>query len=251
VPIITVCGELVTTTSVALAAAWPRPDDAWLIEADPSGGDLAAWFDLPESPSLSTLVTHLRDRSAAELAAHRHLVGGGLPVVACPAMPSEADLAVAEAAAVLVPMLRDDGSRWYVVDIGRQDPWRHPFALAADVVVVVHRQSTQSARAAAVRLRRLPDRVNAALSAVSRVVVAVVGARPFDLGEITEFVTASVGGPVDVVGLADDPLAAAVLGGRSGVSERRLGRLPLVRSARDLAEVLAASHAADGSVGAR
>lgn len=250
-PIVAVCGEAVSTSCVALAASWPDAGGARLIEADPSGGDVAAWLDLPEAPSLSTLVTRLREPSVAELDAHVRRVGDGLTVVTCPVMPSEAELAVGEASAVLVPMLRDDHC-WSIVDIGRHDPCRHPFAAAAEVVVIVHRQSTQSARAAAVRLRRLPDRVAAALTVAPRVVVAVVGRRPFDPGEVETFVAGSVGGPgagdIAVVGLADDPLAAAVLGGRSGVSGQRLARLPLMRSARALAATIVVVR--PGSVGA-
>lgn len=252
VPVVAVCGDLVTTTGLALAAAWPGPGPALLVEADPSGGDLAAWFDLPESPSLSTLATNHRDRSTGGLDAHRHLVGNGLPIITCPVMPSEAELAVVESAAVLGPVLRGDG--WSILDLGRHDPSRHPLAPSIDVIVVVHRQATQSARAAAVRLRRLPDFVGTALRVASHVVIAVVGSRPFTLEEIDEFIGASVGAPdsgvVEIVGLAEDPLAAAVLGGRSGVSERRLGRLPLIRSARHLAEVVVRSVPDTRSVGA-
>ncbi|MFZ9041346.1 MAG: hypothetical protein ACO225_06690 [Ilumatobacteraceae bacterium] len=253
-PIVAVSGDTATTTGVALAASWPEEGGARLIEADPSGGDLAAWFDLPESPSLSTLVTRLRDRSSAELDAHLRPVGDGLRVVTCPAMPSEADLAVSEAAAILVPMLRDD-TCWSIVDIGRRDPCHHPFGSGAEVIVMVHRQATQSARAAAVRLRRLPDLVAQARSAAPRVVVAVVGRRPFDFVEIEGFLAASVAGAggddLTVVGLADDPLAAAVLGGRSGVSGRRLARLPLMRTARTLAGAVLSVPARPRSVGAR
>ena len=247
--VVAVCGELVTTTSAALAAAWAGSDDGLVVEADPSGGDLAAWFDLPESPSLSTLVTRLREPSWAVLEAHRRVIGEGLSVITCPAMPAEAALAVAESAPIVVPMLSDAHAPTIIVDTGRNDPRQHPFASAAGVVVIVHRQSPQSARAAAVRLRRLPDRIAAALHVAPRVIVAVVGSRPFEISEISGFLTESVAetlgvepeGLMDVVGLADDPLAAAVLGGRTGVSGRRLARLPLMRSALHLAELVVGS----------
>ena len=66
--ILAVAGDRCSTTAVALAASWPAGDDVLLVEADPSGGDLAAWFDLPVTPSLSTVVTRaldLRPRSVA------------------------------------------------------------------------------------------------------------------------------------------------------------------------------------------
>ncbi len=59
--IVAVAGDACTTTAVALASAWPASDEAILVEADPSGGDLAAWFDMTSSPSLSTVVTRVRD----------------------------------------------------------------------------------------------------------------------------------------------------------------------------------------------
>jgi hypothetical protein len=102
------------------------------------------------------------------------------------------------------------------------------------VTVVVHRQANQSARAAAVRLQRLADHLDALSTSPAAIVIAIVGDVPFDLGEIESFLADSVGA-TPVVGLPVDELASAVLGGRTGVSERRLARLPLMRAARDLA----------------
>ena len=58
-----------------------------------------------------------------------------------------------------------------------------------------------------------------------------IGTDPFDPVEIESLVTTTTGAIVTHVGLADDPLSAAVLCGRTGVSARRLRRLPLMRSA--------------------
>ena len=75
-----------------------------------------------------------------------------------------------------------------------------------------------------------------------------MGAAPFDIGEIESFLADSVGVNA-IVGLPVDDLAAAVYGGRTGVSERRLARLPLARSARDLAAVAErAVHEATGNL---
>ena len=41
--IVAVVGDTCTTTTVALASAWPLSSEALIVEADPSGGDLAAW----------------------------------------------------------------------------------------------------------------------------------------------------------------------------------------------------------------
>ncbi len=42
----------VTTWALALAACWPRPASAVLVECDPSGGSLAARFGLAPAPGL-------------------------------------------------------------------------------------------------------------------------------------------------------------------------------------------------------
>ena len=47
--LLAVCGDAATTTAFALASTWPTPD-VLLVEADASGGDLAAWLDIPEQP---------------------------------------------------------------------------------------------------------------------------------------------------------------------------------------------------------
>ena len=37
--IVAVVGDACTTTTVALASAWPASHEAMIVEADPSGGD--------------------------------------------------------------------------------------------------------------------------------------------------------------------------------------------------------------------
>ena len=62
----------------------------------------------------------------------------------------------------------------------------------------------------------------------------MIGAAPFALAEIEGFLADAVSA-VPVVGLPVDDLAAAVLAGRTGVSAKRLARLPLLKASRDLA----------------
>ena len=135
-----------------------------------------------------------------------------------------------------------------IADVGRlpSSAVTHPFLGAAAVSLLVHRQGTQSARAAAVRLERLAEQVAALCASSAPVIVAVVGSRPFGVAEIQRFVAEAAGvgdRPVRIAALPDDPLTAAVLAGRTGVSARRLARLPLAKGARELAglvsEVLA------------
>ena len=63
-------------------------------------------------------------------------------------------------------------------------------------------------------------------------VVAVIGADPFEFDQIETFLADSASAPRRVVGLPVDGLTAAVYAGRTGVSARRLARLPLARAAR-------------------
>lgn len=237
--IVAVCGDACTTTTVALAAAWPVGDDVLVVEADPSGGDLAAWLDMPVSPSLSTVVTRVLDGAWPEIERHTRVASSGIRVIPAPVRAAESAQAVAESARALMPALAALRSPVTIVDMGRvpATPVAHPAAGAAAVVVLVHRQATQSAAAAAVRLERLADQIGALSASPASIVLAVVGGRPFDHTEIARFV-AGAAGSVPVVGLPVDDLAAAVLAGRQGVSARRLARLPLLRGARDLAAVV-------------
>lgn len=235
--VVAVAGDASTTTTVALAAGWPADDEMFVLEADPSGGDMAAWFDMPVQPSLSTVVTRLVDGDWPEIERHTRLATTGTRLIPAPARAVEAAQAVAESNRVLVPALAALRSPTALVDVGMPpvSPAGHPAVASAAVIVVVHRQATQSAAAAAVRLERFGDQL--ALSSSVPVVAVVVGGRPFDLIEISRFLAGTVG-ELPVVGLPVDDLAAAVLAGRQGVSARRLARLPLLRAARELAGVV-------------
>lgn len=237
--IVAVAGDAATTTSVALAAAWPVDDDVLLVEADPTGGDLAAWFDMPVAPSLSTVVTRVLDGTFPEIQRHTRLADNGLRVITAPARAAEAAQAVGEAARSLVPTLAARRSPISIADTGRLPlvPASHPFVAAAAVTVVVHRQPRGSSRAAAVRLQRLADQLDVLARSPTATVVAVVGASPFGVAEIERFLADSVGS-TPLIGLPVDEIAASVLAGRGGVSGRRLGRSPLMRAARDLATVV-------------
>lgn len=232
--VVAVAGDVATTTAVALAAAWSTTGDLLLVEADPSGGDLAAWFDMPVEPSLSSVVTRVLDGAWPDIERLTRLADNGLRVLPAPASLTEASQAVDEAARAVVPALSATRTPVTIADTGHLVPVPNPFRDAAAVTVIVHRQAPQSSRAAAVRLQRLVEQVELAGRVPTALVVAVVGADPFGIGEIERFVADGVG-DTPVVGLPVDDLAAAVLAGRSGVSAKRLARLPLLRAARDLA----------------
>lgn len=75
----------VTTFSVALAARWPAPARALLVEADPSGGDVGTRFSLEPTPGLLSLAAAARRRvDPALLWQHAQPLPGGLAVVPAP-----------------------------------------------------------------------------------------------------------------------------------------------------------------------
>ena len=172
----------------------------------------------------------------------------GLRLLPAPSRSAEAAQALSESTRHLVGVLAAAPAHTTIADAGRiaSNPASHPMVGGAAVTVIVHRQSTQSPAAAAVRLQRLADQVDAFAALTTAPIVAVIGAMPFSLDEIGSFV-AEAAGTVPVVGLPVDELSAAVLAGRTGVSAKRLSRLPLLKASRDLAVV---AHRAIGRTGA-
>lgn len=247
--IIAVAGDAATTTSVAISAVWPPSDSALLLEADPTGGSLTGWLGTAPSPSLATLIATVGNdaRACADTAAvlstvaeMTHHSDAGVQFIANAVRARAASRAVNEAATVLLPVLAAAAST-VIADVGvhRSGHAPSPALAAADVAVIVHRQSAASAAATAVRIERLVEVVEELAHLDATVMLALVGRDPFDPEEIAAFVTQSVPDVVHhTVTLAEDPLAAAVIAGRSGVSTKRLHRLPLMRDAARLANEL-------------
>jgi hypothetical protein len=263
VSIIGIGGDGATTSALALAAGWPEAApgevgagrEVIVVEADPTGGSLAAWLDTPLSPSLSSVVTSLHQNSLtgttgpaqwSTIDAMVRRSASGIRFVPAPFRTREARGALSEAELSLFPLLADVDHAVALVDVGRIDPLRLPAALLhADLVLLIHRQDASSAPAATVRLERLAETIEAVRDTGATVGLAIIGEDPFSLGEVVDF--ASPNGPTFV--LAPDPLSAAVLAGRTGVSTRRLSRLPLMRSAAlaasELDRLVEPHHAAD------
>jgi hypothetical protein len=237
--IVAVVGDCTTTTSIALAAGWPAEQESFVLEADPAGGSLAAWLDVPRTPSLSTVVARSRHGEWPVIAELIHESPSGVRVLPAPVRGVEASRALTEASAVL-NTLAAIHPPITIADCGevRAGAGLPVAAALAAVVLVVHRQAAASARAAAVRFERTAEVVEMLAARDLPTVLAVIGTAPFDGGDIAAFVGGDAG-PVEWAELADDPLAAAVLAGRTGVSARRLNRLPLLRTARDMAALLA------------
>lgn len=255
---IAVIGDCTTTTCIALAAGWPD-DDVLVLEADPSGGSLAGWLDTPSSPSLATIVANIGGRDASDgsvmstVSAMTHHSASGIRFVAAPLRALPARRAIEEATMVVVPALATS-SVVVFADVGRRQPGDVPSAIigSAATTLVVHRQHAASAAAEAVRLERLVELIERLAATARTLTLAVIGNDPFEPAAIAQHVDASVPGALaDVVMLADDPLAAAVLAGRTGVSANRLRRLPLMRSAASAASRLAiGSRTASATPGA-
>ncbi|MEX2626307.1 MAG: hypothetical protein WD225_05450, partial [Ilumatobacteraceae bacterium] len=100
--LVAVIGDAATTTTLALAATWP--DDPLVVEADPTGGSMAAWLDLPGEPTLSTVVTRVPTAGWPAVEQLTHRSPSGLRVVPAPIRSIEAVRAVAEADRNLFPL---------------------------------------------------------------------------------------------------------------------------------------------------
>lgn len=253
-------GDGTTTTAVALAAVWPTTDPVTVVEADPEGGSLAAWLDTPRVPSLGTIVANMPRGAAGAARSVReprdartvieivdtmtHRSETGIAVVAAPVRSVAAARAVDEAGTVVFPALAATTELIALVDAGRHlaGARPHPALECAGVVVVVHQQARMSSGAAAVRLERHLESLERIAALRRPVLPVLIGTEPFDPDEIDEFVASSLPAAAPSqrhLVLADDPLAAATIAGRTGVSSRRLRRLPLMRSAAGLATRLA------------
>ena len=242
--IIAVTGDAATTSAVALAVGWPTGEEVTVLEADPSGGSLAGWLDTPIQPSLATIVANVGaggGRPALDtFVAMTHRSESGVCFVANAVRARAAHRAVEEAATAVLPALAA-GPATIIADTGthRAGEPPSPALRVADVVVIVHRQASASPAAATVRIERLVEMVEELAHLDAAIVLAVVGDTPFDPAEIGAFVDQAMPDTVRMtMSLADDPLAAAAIAGRTGVSAKRLRRLPLMRNASRLAGVL-------------
>ena len=243
--LLAVCGDASTTTAYALAAMWPTPD-VLLVEADGSGGDLAAWLDIREQPGVATAVTMAPTGSwpVIEAQVQRH---GSLAILPLPVRAGEASVAVREAAVRLLPTLSALAGLTAIADCGFcHSSVLSPTVTQAALVVVTIRQPSMSPRAAAAHLDRIGELVDAlGLRAVPTVAV-VVGEEPYRSSEISAFLGGSSGG-LPVLVFADDPVGAAVAAGRERVG-RGFMRSHLAKSAGAAARELAVRLESLGSV---
>jgi Mrp family chromosome partitioning ATPase len=136
----------VTTTALALAAAWPARRRL-LIEADPSGGDLGPWLGLP-GHGLAALAAAGTRAGPGAAWDHAGEAAGGLHVLAAPpgAEHAAACLAALEQAQVLDEFAAGPGVA--VADCGRLDPEspaRWVAALAGALLILTRPRATDLA----------------------------------------------------------------------------------------------------------
>jgi hypothetical protein len=249
----------VTTTALALAAAWPH--DALVAECDPAGSDLAyrlrtsAGTPFQREPSLLSLAAACRrsgtGRSVVQVEAHCQ-VASAVRVLRGPLSPEQAVGLEPYWPAIAAALSADPTT--VLADIGRLHPGNPalPVAAAADVILLVGRATVEG-------LAQLRDRVEQAAVAATRpspplLAVAVVAhaTRGEQALRHAKEVLAHTGVPVAVTGwLSLD--VRAVEGLLAGILPRRS---PLLRSSRTLATALlgsleaAAAQATASAVGA-
>jgi MinD-like ATPase involved in chromosome partitioning or flagellar assembly len=217
----------VTTLALALThAVAERTDRIVLLDADPAGGDVAAYVGTPTEPGLVTLAAACRHPEAhVDLNSHaRPLPNGGSAVVA-PGTPSQA----AAALGAIATRVRDAGASddVAVIDCGRlavSSPTL-PVIDGAGWLVVLVRPTVAGVSAVVAQAGWLRS-----LGAANTGLV-VQGERPYAASEVE----GATGLPVIAVAPIDMRGAEAAYGALPQRAERRT---PLGRAARSLADTL-------------
>lgn len=222
----------VTTTAVALGATWPAGRPVTVVEADPSGGDLAARYNLAAEPSLLTLAAAARrdtNGTSEHVLADNHVqrLPGGLAVLAGPASADQAHAALRMLGPTAPALTAIEGD--LLVDCGRLDSASPALRLAAacELLVLV-------ARPVLAELHHLAARVDALRELTGQVAVVLIGPGRYPPGEVTAALDVEV-----LATLPDDRHGAGLLAGQPGPA-RLLERLALVGAARSLTQTICA-----------
>jgi hypothetical protein len=236
----------VTTLSCLLAAVWPEPGPLAVVEADPSGGDLAARFGLTSTIGWSSLSAAVRrSGEATRLDPHLQRLPGGLPVLVSGSGGPFDAASGAESDVVRSAFSPNGDAGLAVVDLGRVPVGADAapgWLELSDLSILVVRDDPSAALHVRARAAELLDRTGGALG------VLLVGGVAFRCRELAEFAGLPPLGDVPF-----DPQSAAVASGRSS-SGRRLARSHLLvamrRAARLAATRLAGIEGADVDAGA-
>jgi hypothetical protein len=226
----------VTTTAALVAARWP--EQRMLIEADESGGVLAADLGLGETPSALELAGTARTLDEASIDRHCQVAFAGLPVLVAPGEPHRVAASYRELAQPLAAQLADAPVTG-IVDAGRLTPgspvW--PLVTRSSLVVMV-------ARCRLAEFVPLSGRCGELRAAGARLALVLVAEGPYDPDEF-----ASAAGLELLAALPIDSAATVVRGVE--ISERALARSGLWAAVGELASVVHARVAASSRNGSR
>lgn len=206
-----------TSLAVALSGCLPP---AVLVEADPSGGVLAARCGLSREHGLVSFASDREALGSSGLANHAQALASGLPVLPCSESAEHTSLLLRAAALDIADRLAAADCT-VVVDAGRLGIDGVTAALLdrAAVVLVVCRSTVDALAVLAARLPALRQH---------RILVVLVGDRPYGPADVTSSLD------VDVVAVAFDPRAVGAMW--SGRGQRALPRSSFARSVAALAD---------------
>ncbi|WP_433657981.1 AfsR/SARP family transcriptional regulator [Nocardia sp. CA-128927] len=147
----------VTTAAVAMAAAWPGPEPAVLVEADPHGGHLADHVGNRIGLGLARLAAAARTGpyGLAQLVEHAQLLPTGVPVITAPTLAERARAMLA--AAARRPRVPEDADLVVIADCGRAHPCSAamPIMRGADALIVLVRAEDTDHGLAARRINEI------------------------------------------------------------------------------------------------
>jgi hypothetical protein len=222
-------------TCVALAASG-RPVVA--VEADPDGNDLAATFDLGQTPGLVSLAAAARRGSlpADVVDEHARHLPDNLAVVPAPVAAEDAAAAVGSIAGRVTVLAAGDGRLW-CCDLGRLSAGSPalPIAAASALTVLVCRPTRTEPLA-------LPSRVATLRAAGCRLGLVVVGDGPYRAADVAAHGDVELLATFPSARDADDLVAAAVAGRRG---RRSLLWQAAVELAASIGEKVAATAASE------
>jgi Mrp family chromosome partitioning ATPase len=225
----------VTTTALALAAAWKSAGRRLLAEADPSGGDLGLWLGLPAGSGLAGLAAAARHGHDQDLPwRHARELAGGTHLITAPAGAEQAAACVAALSAAGLPQELAAGEEPALADCGRLYPGSPALAVAsaAQVTLLVIRPRVSE-------LAHLEQRIRGLEQAGLRLALILApGVRrpPGDPAYPAGEISGVLGVPVQAT-LPSDPRAVEQLCRRGG-DPGPARRLPLLREAAAVTEAL-------------
>jgi hypothetical protein len=235
----------VTTLACAIGAVWPERRRIILAECDPSGGDLAAKFGLSAKRGMASMMLDVRRANSGgsvDSAAHLQTLPGGLEVLAGPT-GAGASITVDGALEDCLSYLASDANSEtdFVLDCGRILPramGQVAAIRAARQVIVVARPTVEglaSTRWIAERLTRSDssestdtNESNPLHGDGSSAGLVLVGEGP-----VAPSQAASAFGIQVLATIPWDPRGSSALRGEP-LSNRRLGRSPLINTVRHL-----------------